>query len=130
MTPRAFSLIKNPSLYLDRAALHLNFHPYLSFRLTYRNHTARRSKSAVYAKVVCRKCGDGITEERRSHLDTSTAPVRFLFPPYVHSLVDVHVQRCLSNLPDPRRGSNEERSFNLGKVPRGERSHRPLWTLQ
>ena len=88
---RAFSLIKNPSLYLDRAALHLNLHPYLSFRLTYRNHIARRSKSGVYAKVVCRKCGGGIAEERRSDLDTSTTPVCPLFPQYVNSLVDVHV---------------------------------------
>ena len=46
---RTFSLIKNPSLYLDRAALHLNLHPYHSYFLTHRNHTARRSKSGVYA---------------------------------------------------------------------------------
>ena len=56
-------------------------------RLTCRNHTARRSKPGVYAKVVCRKCGERIREERRSHLDTDTTPVRPLFPQYVHSLV-------------------------------------------
>ena len=61
--------------------------PYPILRLTYRNHTARRSKSAVYAKVVYRKCGERVTEERLSHLDTSTTPVRPLFPPYVYSMV-------------------------------------------
>src|SRR5258706_5131483 len=56
MAPRTFPLMKNPSLYLERAALHLNLHPYRSFWLTCRNHTARRPKSAVYAEVICRKC--------------------------------------------------------------------------
>ena len=78
------------SLYLERAALHLNLHPYRSFWLTYRNHTARRPKSGVYAEVVCRKCRERITEERRSHLGTSSAPVCPLLPQYpnthAHSL--------------------------------------------
>ena len=56
--------------------------------LTYRNHTARRPKPGVYAEVVCRKCGGRSSEERQSHLDTSTTPVRPLFSQYVHSLVD------------------------------------------
>ena len=90
---RTLSLIKNPSLYLERAALHLNLHPYRSFWLTYRNHTARRPKSGVYAEVVCRKCGERSSDERQSHLDTSTTPVcpLFLQYEYVHSLVDVCV---------------------------------------
>ena len=49
---RATSLITNPSLYLDRAALHLNLRPYRSLRLTYRNYTARCSKSGIYAELV------------------------------------------------------------------------------
>src|SRR5882757_4443488 len=72
--------MKNPSLYLERAPLHLNLHPYRSFWLTYRNHTARRSKSGVHAEVVCRKCRERSTDERQSHLDTSTTPVCPLFP--------------------------------------------------
>ena len=55
---------QNPSLYLDRAPLYLNLHPYLSFRLPYRNNTAGRSKSAIYAEVVHRKYRERITEER------------------------------------------------------------------
>jgi hypothetical protein len=83
--------MKNISLYLDRAALHLNLHPYRSFWLTSRNYTARNSNPGVYAEVVCRKCGEGITEESQPHLDTSTTPVCHLFLQYVHSLVDVRV---------------------------------------
>src|SRR5258706_15875438 len=88
---RTFSLMKNTSFYLERAALRLNSHPYRSFWLIYRNHTARRPKSAVYAEVVCRKCGERSTDERQSHLDTSTTPVCPLFTQSVHSFVDVHV---------------------------------------
>ena len=91
ITPRTFSLITNPSLFLDRAALHLNLRPYHSFRLTYRNCTTRRSKSGVYAEVVRRKCGERITEERKPHLDARTTPVGLLFPQYVHSIVNVRV---------------------------------------
>ena len=75
ITLHAFLLNKDSSLYLDSAALHLNLHPYLSFWLTYRYHTARRPKSRVYAKLGCRKCGERITEDRRSYLDTRTTPV-------------------------------------------------------
>ena len=64
MAPRTFPLMYNPSLYLDRAALHLNLHPHRSFWLPYRNHTARRSKSTVYAEVVCKKRGERSREER------------------------------------------------------------------
>ena len=88
---RTFSLIKNPSLYLERAVLHLNLHPYCSFSLTYRNHIARCPKSDLYAEVVCRKCGERRSDERRSHLDTSTAPVCPLFSQLVHSLMDLRV---------------------------------------
>jgi len=59
--------------------------------LAYRNHAPRRSKSGVYAEVVWRKCGEGITEERQSHLDTSTTPVGPLLPQYVHLLVYMRV---------------------------------------
>ena len=83
---------QNPSLYLDRAALHLNLHPYRSFWLTYRNHTTRRPKSGVYAEVVCRRWGERSTaDERQSHLDTSTTPVCPFYSQYLHSLVDVRV---------------------------------------
>jgi len=88
---RAFSLTTNPSLYLDRAALHLNLCPYRSFPPTYRNYAARHSKSGVYAEVVCRKCGERTTEERQPHMDTSTAPVGPLLPRYAHSPVDLCV---------------------------------------
>jgi len=84
-------LMKNTSLYLDRAALHLNSHPHRSFWLTRRNHTARRSKSGVYAEVVCRKCRERSTSERQSHLDTSTTHVCPLIPQYVHSAVYLRV---------------------------------------
>ena len=77
-------------MYLERAALHLNLHPYRSFWLTYRNHTARRPKSGVYAEVVCRKGGERSTNEGQSHLDTSTTPVCPLFSQSVHSLVCVY----------------------------------------
>ena len=77
-------LIKIPSLFLERAVLHLSLHPYRSFQLTYRNHIARRSKSGLYAEVVCRKCGERIADERQPRLDTSTTPVCSLFPQYVH----------------------------------------------
>ena len=88
---RASSLITNPSLYLDRAAIHLNLHPYYSFRLTYRNHTSGRSKSGVYAQLVCRKCGERITEERQLHLDTSATPVCHLFTEDAHLPVGVDI---------------------------------------
>jgi len=73
--PRAFSLTMNPSLYLERAALHFNLRPYHSFWPPYRDHASRHSKSGVYAEVVCRECGERIAEERQPHLDTSTTPV-------------------------------------------------------
>jgi hypothetical protein len=88
--------MKNPSLYLERAAFHLNLHLYCSIWPTYRNHTARRSKPRVYAEVVCRKCGERVTEERQPHLDTSTTPVCPLFLPYAHLPVDVPVYRGVS----------------------------------
>ena len=88
---RTFPLMKDPSLYLDGAALHLNLHPYHSYWITNRNHTARRSKSGVYAKVVCGKCGERHGEERQSHLDTSTTPVCTLFSQYVHLMAYVRV---------------------------------------
>ena len=91
IAPRTSSLIRNPNLYLERATLHLNLHPSRSYWLTYRNHTARRSKSGVYAEVVCRQCGERSTSQRRSHVDTSTTAVCPLIPQYVHSLVDVRV---------------------------------------
>src|SRR5258706_6273738 len=99
MASRAFLLIKNPSLHLERAALHLSLHPHRSFRLTYRNHTSRRSKSRVYAEVVCRKCGERIAQEGTPHLDTSTTAVRPLFPRAVHSLVGMHVIEIFLRLP-------------------------------
>ncbi len=64
--------MKNPSLYLERAALHPNLHPSRSFWLTYRNRTARRPKSGVYAEVVYRKCGERSTVERQSRTDRRT----------------------------------------------------------
>src|SRR5258706_14230248 len=68
----------------ERAVLHLNLHQYRSFWLTFRYHTARRPKSGVYAEVICRKCAEKSTDERQSHLDTSTTPVCPLVPQYVH----------------------------------------------
>ena len=91
IAPRPFLLIQNRSLYLERVALHLSLHPHRSFRLTYRNHIARRSKSRVYAKVDCRRCGERSGEERQPYLDPSATPVRPLFPQYIHSPVDVRI---------------------------------------
>ena len=98
--------------------------------LTYRNYTARWSKPGVYTEVVCRECGKSIAEDWQPHLDTSTMPVCPLFPQYIHSLVDVRVQRCFSNFPDPRWGTDETQPFILGKAPRGGRSHWPSRTFQ
>src|SRR5258706_5564946 len=79
VAPCAFLLIKNRRLYLERVVLHLSSHPHRSFRLTYRNHTARRSKSAVYTEVDYSKCGERSGEGRQPHLDTSAAPACPLF---------------------------------------------------
>src|SRR5258706_9178289 len=79
MTPRTFPLIKSPSLYLEHAALHLNTPPFRPFWLTYRNHSARCPKSGVYAEVVYRKCGERCSDERQSHLDTSTTLICPIF---------------------------------------------------
>ena len=55
--------------------------------LTYRNHTARRAKSGVYAEVVCRKRGEKSSDERQSHLDTSATPVCPLFLQYLREFI-------------------------------------------
>lgn len=81
--------MKNPSLYLDRAVLYLNSRSYRSIRLTYRDYTARRPEPGVYAELVCGKCGEGITQGRLPHVDTSTTPVCHLTPLYLHSLIVV-----------------------------------------
>ena len=93
ITPRAdfTSHLDDMNMLSERAAFHLSLHSRRSFRLTYRNNTSRRSKSGVYAEVVCRKCGERIREDRQPHLDTSATPVCPSFPQYVHSLVDLGI---------------------------------------
>ena len=79
----------NPSLHLDRTALHLNSSPYCLFRPKHRYYIEGRPTSGVYIEIVCRKRGEGIAEEKCIHVDTSTTPVRPLFSQHVHSPVHV-----------------------------------------
>ena len=64
------------------ASPQFTFIPLIS--LAYRNHTAGRPKSSVYAEVIYRRCGERSTTERQSHLDTSTTPVCPLLSKYAH----------------------------------------------
>jgi len=72
-------------LYLDRAAFCFNLRPCRSFRATYRNQTARRPKTEIWAGVACRKYEVELKRNDNRTWTLAQRPYAPCFPiPYTH----------------------------------------------